>query len=55
MIYDHMNRQYQLNGCDASYTYLVCVKSGDKIKIANDMFGLCGFSCMPEKILINYA
>jgi hypothetical protein len=43
MIYDHKNREYKLIGCDQGFTYLECATTGDKIKIANNMFTSSGF------------
>lgn len=43
MIYDFKNRQYQLLGVDACFTYMLCMKTKARIKVANSHFAACGF------------
>lgn len=43
MIFDESNRAYKLLGCDKAYTYMREIKSGARVKIANQMFSVCGF------------
>ena len=43
MIFDAKNRMYALEGVDNNYTYLVCVKTKNRIKVANRFFKKFGF------------
>lgn len=43
MIFDASNRAYKLLGCDKAYTYMRHIKTGDRIKVANELFSVCGF------------
>lgn len=43
IIYDHKDRQHTLEGVDGQFTYLQCIRTKARIKVANASFAPSGF------------
>jgi hypothetical protein len=48
-MFDHKNRPYTVINVSHSYTYLECVKTGARLKIANNHLKSIGFTATPKE------